>query len=152
MASTTETQQRKKQSWHIRDPEIREEVRYCVTRRLTEKESLEELSNSGYDISYRTFRRIKSKLEPNKQRLDEIIKQGYLVHAIKAFDKLDMSEKILLDLLKNAKTVSEKLNILREYRKNSKDTLELYDSNPVISTLLQMREKEKNYDNAEKPT
>src|SRR5207249_8736496 len=82
MASTTETQQRKKQSWHIRDPEIREEVRYCVTRRLTEKESLEELSNSGYDISYRTFRRIKRKLGPNKQRRDEIIKHDYLLHTI----------------------------------------------------------------------
>ena len=152
MTSMTETQQRKKQSWHVRDPQIRDAVRYCVTMRLSEKESLEELSNSGYTISYRTFRRIKSELEPNKQRLDKIIEQTTLVHIIKAFDKLDMIEQRLLELLKTSKTVSEQLNITRELRKNSREILELCDSNPVIASLLRKLKKKERNDHVEKPT
>ena len=50
MASETDSRQRKKQGWYIRNPEVRDAVRYCVMLRLTEKESLEELSQRGHPI------------------------------------------------------------------------------------------------------
>ena len=151
MASETDSQQRKKQSWYIRNPEIREDVTYCVRFRLTEKESLDELLKSGHDISYRTFRRIKSDLEPNKQRLDKVIKKDILLHVVEIKEILESVQKRLFDIRKKDLKVSDELKVIREIKKTEKEILELYDSHPVIAYLLE-REKKKNNNHVEKST
>ena len=119
--------------------------------RLTEKESLEELSQRGHPIPDRTFRRIKSDLEPNKQRLDKIIKQDILSHAVRTKETLESLQERLLELRKKSKNVSEELKVIGEIRKTSKELFDLYDSHPVIASLLE-REKKKRNNHVEEST
>jgi len=141
---TVRNKQRKKQNWQARNPELRDAVRYCVMMRLTEKESLDELSQRGHQISDRTFRRIKSDLEPNKQRLDKIIKQEFLLHAIRAVDTLESIKERLLEMRKNSQNTPEELKVLCEIRKTSREILDLYDASPVIGSLIEMEKKKRN--------
>lgn len=150
MQRTTDILQKKKQRWHIRNPEVREIVRYCIMLRLSEKESLDELSKSGYDIPDRTFRRIKRDLEPNEQRLDKIIKKDFLLHAVTAADTLDSLKRRLLQMRKTSQNASEELKVICEIRKTSREILDLYDSSHVIAALMEM-EKKKSNENVEEP-
>jgi hypothetical protein len=147
MQKVTDVRQKKKQ-WYIRDPELRDAVRYCVMMRLTEKESLDELSKRGHDITDRTLRRVKRKLEPNKQRLDKIIKKDFLAHAVTAADTLESLKERLLQMRKTSQNPLEELKVICEIRKTSREILDLYDSSPVIASLLELEKKKKN-DNVE---
>ncbi|HYL67337.1 MAG TPA: hypothetical protein VEU72_09355 [Nitrosopumilaceae archaeon] len=150
MTSVIETQQRKKQSWYIRNPDVLKAVRYFVSFNFSEKESLEELSKRGYDMTDRTFRRIKSKLGLNKQRLDHIIKQKFLSNTVITLDTLETILERLFEMRKNCKNPSEELKIISEIKKTIKDINDLHDSGPVIASLLDLEKKENG--NEKEPT
>jgi len=151
METSSQIRQRKKQGWHTRNPEIRDAVRYCVMMRLSEKESLEELSKRGYDISDRTLRRIKNTLEPNKQRLDKIITQDILSHVETTVGTLESLNERLLQMRKDSQqNIPQELKVICEIRKTSRELLDLYDSSPVIVSLLNLEKKKRN-DHVEKP-
>lgn len=140
MSSEAKTQQ-KRPRWHIRDTEVRDAVRYCVMMRLTEKESLDELSNRKIHVSDRTFRRIKGTLEPDKKRLDKIVEEEYLKRTVISLDTLLSLQERLIELRKKKSTIWEELGIIREIRNISKDIFELYDSSPVVAALIKKLEK-----------
>jgi hypothetical protein len=137
MSDTTSNENKKRTKWHIRDAELCNAVRYCIMFRLTEKESLDHLEKIGHAISYRTFRRIKSKLESSKERPDRVLKQDLVSQSITARDTLESLKERLFEMLKNSKSVSEELKVICEIRKTSREIFEIYDSSPVIAALLQ---------------
>jgi len=125
----------KKNKQFRKNPEVRDIVKYCMKFRLSAKEMLEKLAESGYEMDVRTLRRIKKGL-PKPERLDKVIENESSSFVLETIEKLKNVEKQADHIITNTKNDSIKLQALYMIPKIRKDIAEFYDSMPVIAALL----------------
>ena len=77
-AATSEEKFRRQKNRH--EPELVDAARYCIRRRLSYSEAVEELKNIGFDVSEKTYQRIKSDIgDDNVRKLQQIHKRSPII-------------------------------------------------------------------------
>jgi hypothetical protein len=107
--------------------------------RLTEKEALEYLKDTGFEISDTTWYREKNKLEKmTMQRLYHIAKYGFEIQHIERIDTLETIQKLMWRNVNEEKDPYRRTQILKY----------IFDIQPFISTYYEVTKdvmKESNY-------
>lgn len=119
-------------------------VQDCMIRRLTTEEALVFLESKGHKMSESKFRRIKRHIrESTQDRLNFIAYQEYAASHIEAIDTIRSVNNRLWEISKGKKVSREELKALELIPNNVKILEELYDSNPIVSSLFEkIKEKE----------
>lgn len=119
-------------------------VQDCMIRRLTTEEALVFLESKGHKMSESKFRRIKRHIrESTQDRLNFIAYQEYAASHIEAIDTIRSVNNRLWEISKGKKVSREELKALELIPNNIKILEELYDSNPIVSSLFEkVKEKE----------
>ena len=113
-------------------------VRNCMIRRLTTDESLQFLESKGLKMSKSKLSRIKRYIrESTQDRLDFIASREYTASHIEAIDTIKTINDRLWEISKEKKGSKEELKALEQIPQNIKILEELYDSNPIVSSLFE---------------
>ncbi len=89
-----------------------------IRMRLTEKQALEYLNDSGFPLAVATYYREKRKVQKLKlQRLYLIAKIGFVDQHLERIDKCELIEKLMWENLRNEIDPYKKTLILREILK-----------------------------------
>jgi len=112
--------------------EVIDAVKQCTLFRLTQEESLQKLSNMGYPLNERTLRRIKSKINDSTKKISPaIFEDVFFPHIHQIFDFLNISEKMLWEIISESKNHWEKMKALKMIRDFKLDKYGLFEASPV---------------------
>ncbi len=108
----------------------------CMVRRLTTKEALSRLKSLDFPMSEAKFRRIKRHIhESTQDRLDFIAYKEYAQSHIEAIDSVKSVINRLWEISNERKGSRDEIRCLELIPQNIKVLEELYDSNPIVSTI-----------------
>ncbi len=111
-------------------------VRRCVSQRFTYEESIAYLKKHGFEISDKTFQRIKKDLgNSRKDRINNIVNEEYANFTLDSIDLFDSIEEKLLDIANTTKDEWKKIKALEEIRKTRREAAEFFESSPVIQIM-----------------
>lgn len=116
--------------------EVLNAVQDVMIRRLTTAESLVFLESRGFKMSEAKLRRIKRHIrESTNDRLDYIAYHEYAASHIDAIDTVKSVNSRLWEIVAERSGTKDELRALELIPNNVKILEELYDSNPVISSI-----------------
>jgi hypothetical protein len=99
----------------VRNKELRLLVINCIAMRFTEKESLSYLKTEGYDITARTYHRIKKDIvESRFKRMNEISDTGFIDSHLQSLDTLLHCQKEMWTNYYQCKDPYKKVEILTQ--------------------------------------
>ena len=118
--------------------EVLNAVQDCVVRRLTTDESLEFLESRGFKMSESKFHRIKKHLKESiNDRLSHIAYHEYAASYVDSIDTIKSIIARLWEISRERKGSKEELKALEQIPQNIKILEGLYDSNPIVSSLIE---------------
>jgi len=137
MESKNQTRKNEKHHrWLSNDYELNDSIRQCMVLRLSTKESLQKLSQMGYQMSERKFRRIKHEIkESNKKLSDGIFEDEFFPHLYHIFDSLKLMEKTLWEIVFESKDYWVKMKAIWIIRKALADKYTIIESTPVWTKI-----------------
>lgn len=99
----------------VGNKELRLLVINCIAMRFTEKESLAYLRGNGYDVTSRTYQRIKKKIvESRFKRMNEISDTGFIDSHLHGLDTLLHCQKEMWTNYYQEKNPYKKVEILTQ--------------------------------------
>jgi len=137
MQSKNQTRTNEKHhSWLSNDPEVNDLVRECMVLRLSQKDSIQKLSQMGYKMSERTFRRRITEIkESNKHIADTIFEDEFFPHLYHIFDSLKFMEKTLWEIVSESQDYWVKLKAIWIIRKVLEDKYTIINSTPILEKI-----------------
>ena len=126
----------KHHSWLSNDREVNDLVRQCMVLRLSQKDSIQKLSEMGHKMSERTFRRIKTEItESNKHIANTIFEDEFFPHLYHIFDSLKFMEKTLWEIVSESPDYWVKLKAIWIIKKALADKYSLINSTPILAKI-----------------
>ncbi len=134
---------------YAKDFELVELVRQSMDNKMTYKDAVAWLKQFGYDISEKTYQRIKTKIEIKRlniiRKIDGDRQLEFTVDAIETSGTL---REELLKIVKNPNAkAEERIKAASAVSQNLKDVAAFYDAVPVVKRLAQGIVEPSNQDN-----
>jgi len=126
----------KHHSWLSNDPEVNDLVRECMVLRLSQKDSIQKLSQMGYQMSERTFRRRITEIkESNKKISETIFEDEFFPHLYHIFESLKLMEKTLWEIVHESTDYWVKMKAIWIIKKALADKYTIINSTPVLAKI-----------------
>jgi hypothetical protein len=120
-----------------------------MVMRLTQKESMQYLSDRGFTISLPQFYRIKKSIQQSRfDRLSLIAKQGFVDQHLERIDQLELINQEMWSLYRNEKDNFKKVLILEKIAELQTYISPYYDASRYILEKSITKENEQKKDNS----
>jgi hypothetical protein len=130
----------------VNDREIISHIIYCSCMRLKEKEALSYLQDKGFDISARTYYRIKKEIEDTtRERLNLVASEEFLSQHLSRLDNLKTIENELWTQYSKETNPTKKANILMQLAELQQYLSSFFDSTTYVmerAAMIKKRKKE----------
>ncbi|MDR4512333.1 MAG: hypothetical protein MRJ93_11595 [Nitrososphaeraceae archaeon] len=122
-----------------RDPDLRQQVIYCIIMRFSEKEAMDFITKKGYTISSRTYRYIKKDvIQSRYKRVEEIFDTGLIDQHLQCLDTIQLAQKEMWKKYEECKDAYKSVEILTQIVNTLPFTSQYYDG---MRKVLNIRNK-----------
>jgi len=101
--SATIIKQKKSWRWYKNNPEVIEQVTYCMIHQLSTSKSVEHLTNLGYPMHVKTFKRIENKIKEEwEKKYDDIFKTDFVPFIFSSLEMLNRTDSVLWKIIETS--------------------------------------------------
>jgi len=145
LAQTLSNEEQKKSTWqwYKNNPEVVEEVSYCIVTQISTTEAIERLKKIGFPMSSRTFGRMKKRILKNwSHRYDNMLTTDLIPYYLASNEALKLIDYELWKIVRNTKDDWKKMRALEMIRKSREDRFDLMQLPAAVDKMTKEVDKE----------
>ena len=112
--------------WYKNNPEVINEVTFCIIAQIPTREAIERLNEKGYPMSSRTFDRMKKRILKNwNHRYENMLETDFIPYNLASMESLKFVDYELWKIIRTSNDNWQKMRAIEIFRKSREDRFEI---------------------------